>query len=117
MINILENNVLSAVGLFAIMLRITVCYTKGHALKFEDYEKNRERLYAEFAELVKFILEATISAAAGVPRPQSVQWRAKAAASLKPKLQFRGLLASESVEREIKDLAGVRLCGRSSPAG
>jgi ppGpp synthetase/RelA/SpoT-type nucleotidyltranferase len=77
-------------------------------MNFDGYEKNDQVLYAEFAGIVRFILEQAI-AAAGAPRPQSIQHRAKSAASLKPKLEARGLLSSDSIEKEIKDLAGVRL--------
>src|SRR6266849_7113934 len=78
-------------------------------MNFDSYEKKDEALYAEFAETVKFILEKAVAATAGIPRPQSIQCRAKSAASLKPKLQERGLLESESIETEIKGLAGARL--------
>ena len=40
---------------------------------------------------------------------RNVQCRAKSAASLKPKLQERGLFESEFIETEVKDLAGARL--------
>jgi ppGpp synthetase/RelA/SpoT-type nucleotidyltranferase len=78
-------------------------------MNFDAYEKTYEARYAEFAETVKLILEKAIAAAEGVPLPQSVQWRAKSASSLKPKLASRGLLESESIEAEIRDLAGARL--------
>jgi ppGpp synthetase/RelA/SpoT-type nucleotidyltranferase len=78
-------------------------------MNFDDYEKKREPLYAQFAEIVKFVLETAIADGTSVPRPQSIQCRAKSAASLKPKLHSRGLLESEFIEKEIKDLAGVRL--------
>ena len=78
-------------------------------MRFDDYEKKYAAIYAEYAEIVKFILEKAIGEAASIRRPQSVQCRAKSATSLKPKLQERGFLESESVETEIKDLAGVRL--------
>jgi ppGpp synthetase/RelA/SpoT-type nucleotidyltranferase len=54
-------------------------------------------------------LETAIGQTNGIPRPQSVQCRAKSAASLKPKLQERGLLESENIETEINDLAGAWL--------
>lgn len=44
-----------------------------------------------------------------VPRPQSIQCRAKGAAHLKPKLEARGLLTSQTIEDHIRDLAGARL--------
>jgi ppGpp synthetase/RelA/SpoT-type nucleotidyltranferase len=77
-------------------------------MNFDGYEKE-EALYAEFADTVRLILEKAIAAKEGIPRPQSIQCRAKSAASLKPKLEARGLLNSESIEKEIRDLAGARL--------
>jgi ppGpp synthetase/RelA/SpoT-type nucleotidyltranferase len=78
-------------------------------MNFDDYEKKYETLYAEHARVVREILEKSIAGAEGVPRPQSVQCRAKEASHLKPKLVARGLLESSTIEEEIKDLAGVRL--------
>ncbi len=77
-------------------------------MNFDGYEKE-EALYAEFADTVRLILEKAIAAKEDIPRPQSIQCRAKSAASLKPKLEARGLLDSESIEKEIRDLAGARL--------
>jgi len=77
-------------------------------MKFEDYEKNYAA-YNEYAETVKTILEKAISEAKDVPRPQSIQCRAKSPDSLKPKLEARKKLDSNSIEDEIKDLAGARI--------
>ena len=57
-------------------------------------------------------METAIGQTNGIPRPQSVQCRAKSAASLKPKLQEPGLLESETIETEINDLAGAWLIDR-----
>src|SRR5262249_38251179 len=78
-------------------------------MNFDEYQGKGEARYAEFACIVRDILEKAINRAEGVPRPQSIQCRAKEASHLKPKLEARGLLQSSSVEYEIKDLAGVRL--------
>jgi ppGpp synthetase/RelA/SpoT-type nucleotidyltranferase len=78
-------------------------------MRLDEYEKGYATTYADFAETIRFILENAIGEANGVPRPQSIQCRAKSAASLRPKLQQRGLIESESIETEIKDLAGARL--------
>jgi ppGpp synthetase/RelA/SpoT-type nucleotidyltranferase len=78
-------------------------------MNFDEYEKNYQTWYAEFARVVSDILEKAINGAEGVPRPQSIQCRAKEASHLRPKLGNRGLLESSSIEDEIKDLAGVRL--------
>jgi ppGpp synthetase/RelA/SpoT-type nucleotidyltranferase len=77
-------------------------------MNLRDYEQTGHSLYGEFAAIVKLILEQAISAA-GLPRPQSVQYRAKATASLETKLGMQGQLDSESLESNIKDLAGVRI--------
>jgi ppGpp synthetase/RelA/SpoT-type nucleotidyltranferase len=78
-------------------------------MNFDEYEKRYETHYAEFARIVRDILEKAIDGADGVPRPQSIQCRAKEAGDLKLKLEARGLLDAPSIENEIKDLAGARL--------
>ena len=78
-------------------------------MKFDDYEKTYVSTYTEFAELVRSLLEDAIAKTEGIPRLQSTQARGKDVTSLKRKLGERGLLASERIESEIKDLAGVRL--------
>ncbi len=78
-------------------------------MTFDDYEKKYEALYNEFAGVVKFVLEKALAETNESPRHQSIQCRGKAAAHLKPKLQDRGTLDSQSIESEIKDLAGARL--------
>jgi len=78
-------------------------------MKFDDYEKTYVSTYTEFAELVRSLLKDAIAKTEGLPRLQSTKARGKGVASLKLKLEERGLLASERIESEIKDLAGVRL--------
>jgi ppGpp synthetase/RelA/SpoT-type nucleotidyltranferase len=78
-------------------------------MKFDDYEKTYVSSYTEFAEVVRSLLEDAIAETEGLPRLQSAQARGKGVTSLKRKLEERGLLASERIESEIKDLAGVRL--------
>jgi ppGpp synthetase/RelA/SpoT-type nucleotidyltranferase len=78
-------------------------------MNFDEYEKKYQTRYAEFASVVRDILKKAIDGAEGVPRPQSIQYRAKEASHLKPKLRARGSLESSCIEDEIKDLAGVRL--------
>jgi ppGpp synthetase/RelA/SpoT-type nucleotidyltranferase len=78
-------------------------------MNFDEYEKKYQTRYAEFAALVSDILEKAINGGESVPRPQSIQYRAKEASHLKPKLEARGLSDSSCIEHEIKDLAGVRL--------
>src|SRR6266581_2909357 len=78
-------------------------------MKFDDYEKTYVSTYAEFAEVVRFLLKDAIAKTEGLPRLQSTKARGKEVTSLKLKLEERGLLESERIESEMKDLAGVRL--------
>jgi ppGpp synthetase/RelA/SpoT-type nucleotidyltranferase len=78
-------------------------------MKFDDYEKAYVSTYTEFAEVVRLLLKDTIAKTQGLPRLQSTKARGKEVTSLKLKLEERGLLASERIESEMKDLAGVRL--------
>jgi ppGpp synthetase/RelA/SpoT-type nucleotidyltranferase len=78
-------------------------------MNFDEYEKRYETQYAEFARVVRDILEKAVNGTEGVPRPQSIQCRAKEASRLKAKLEDRGLLDSSCIEDEIRDLAGARL--------
>src|ERR1700694_601787 len=76
-------------------------------MNFQDYEREFYLLYEEFAEIVKLILEKAIEAS-DVPRPQSVQCRAKSLKRLKERLEESGKLNSENIENERRDLAGAR---------
>ena len=78
-------------------------------MNVDDYEKKYEAIYTEFAGVVRSIWEKAIEGSSDVPRPQSIQCRAKAASHLKPKLRDRGILDSQTIESQIKDLAGARL--------
>jgi len=73
-----------------------------------QYEQIGQTLYGDFAGIVRTVIEQAI-AAADLPRPQSIQFRAKSVVSLRTKLEAQGLLGSDSIEKQIKDLAGVRL--------
>jgi ppGpp synthetase/RelA/SpoT-type nucleotidyltranferase len=77
-------------------------------MKFDEYEREYYSLYQEFASTVKLILEKAIGGS-DLPRPQSVQHRAKSPKSLKDRLAEIGKLNSDDVESERRDLAGVRL--------
>jgi hypothetical protein len=72
------------------------------------YEKEKRAEYAAFSQTVASILVAAVGADAAL-RLQQVQHRAKDPASLKKKLEDRGILDCPSIETEIKDLAGCRL--------
>jgi len=77
-------------------------------MNLEDYERIYRPLYGDLAATVRHVLEHAIREA-GLPRPQSIQDRAKTAASLKARLEGEGLLNSQEVEQVRRDLAGVRL--------
>jgi ppGpp synthetase/RelA/SpoT-type nucleotidyltranferase len=77
-------------------------------MKIEDYEREFYFRYEEFAQTVRLILQKAIEAS-DLPRPQSIQHRAKSLSSLKDRLEESGKLASENIETERRDLAGVRL--------
>jgi ppGpp synthetase/RelA/SpoT-type nucleotidyltranferase len=77
-------------------------------MKFDDYEREFYSRYYEFAETVKVILEKAIEAS-NLPRPQSVQYRAKSPDSLKVRLEEIGKLDSQNIENERRDIAGARI--------
>jgi hypothetical protein len=64
-------------------------------MKFDDYERELYSRYYEFSETVKVILEKAIEAS-NLPRPQSVQYRAKSPKSLKDRLEEIRKLDSET---------------------
>lgn len=77
-------------------------------MNFEEYERRGWALYSAFAEAVAGILNAAI-AQDGSMRLQQVKSRAKDPGSLKQKLVGRGLSDTQSLEDDIKDLAGCRI--------
>lgn len=83
-------------------------------MKFDEYERARWGDYAAFGETVAAILRAAIAETGGY-RLQQVRSRAKGAGSLRKKLEKRSeeqgidLIASDTLEEEIKDLAGCRV--------
>lgn len=78
-------------------------------MNLEEYESRFRALYSEFADIVRFIIEKAIEAEGNIPRPQSIQCRAKSTKSLKARLQQGGLTDSVTIETDRKDLAGARL--------
>ncbi|WP_265284685.1 RelA/SpoT domain-containing protein [Verminephrobacter aporrectodeae] len=79
-------------------------------MNIDEYEKEFVDTYDAFSKAVKCELEAAFETAGeNVKRPQAIQSRAKTVKSLRLKLENRNLLASEAIETEIKDLAGVRI--------
>ncbi len=78
-------------------------------MNLNDYETKYFPIYKAFAETVRFILEKAILAAVSLPRPQSIQYRAKEIESLRRRLAEEGSLDTETLERDRRDLAGARL--------
>ncbi|WP_321916977.1 RelA/SpoT domain-containing protein [Paraburkholderia sp. J11-2] len=78
-------------------------------MNLEDYERHGRGAYAAFASTVAAILTAAINAEGNSFRLQQVKSRAKEPASLRVKLEKRGLAGTEALEGQIKDLAGCRV--------
>lgn len=78
-------------------------------MNLNDYEKKYFSTYDAFAETVRSILEKALRAADNLPRPQSVQCRAKGIESLRRRLGEAGTLDTQRLELDRRDLAGARL--------
>lgn len=76
-------------------------------MNLDDYERLGRSAYAELARAIASILEAAISAEPE-QQLQQVKARAKEPVSLKRKLGNGGILETETLAAEIKDLAGCR---------
>ena len=81
-------------------------------MRLDEYNLD---LYSQFADIVRSILKQAIEKARGLRCLQSTKARAKSADSLRAQLAQRGLLDSDSIETQIKDLAGVRLIFYTTP--
>ncbi|TWD51209.1 ppGpp synthetase/RelA/SpoT-type nucleotidyltransferase [Agrobacterium vitis] len=77
-------------------------------MNIDEYERSHFVQYQRFAETVRLILERAISAAQDLPRPVSIQSRAKTAVSLRKRLEETGNIDAD-VSAVRRDLAGVRL--------
>ena len=78
-------------------------------MNLNDYEKKLFPTYEAFAKTVRFILEEALLATQTLPRPQSVQCRAKGIDSLRRRLAEAGTLDTQTLELDRRDLAGARL--------
>jgi ppGpp synthetase/RelA/SpoT-type nucleotidyltranferase len=78
-------------------------------VNLDDYEKKYFSTYEAFAETVRFILEKALAATEHLPRPQSVQCRAKGIKSLRRRLAEVGKLDTQTLELDRRDLAGARI--------
>jgi ppGpp synthetase/RelA/SpoT-type nucleotidyltranferase len=77
-------------------------------MNLAQYAAEQQDRYKDFAKLIEGMLEDSIRGNQQL-RLQQVQSRAKNPASLKVKLESAGLLESNAIEDEVKDLAGCRL--------
>ena len=77
-------------------------------MDFERYANEKWADYSAFAETVASILGKAIRSDPAL-RLQHIQHRAKDTLRLRQKLDDRGLLNTETLEKDIKDLAGCRL--------
>ncbi|MGO6845935.1 GTP pyrophosphokinase family protein [Rhizobium ruizarguesonis] len=78
-------------------------------MNIDEYERSYFGRYQSFAETVRHLLESAIGVAGDLPRPQSIQARAKTPASLRKRLEETGSLEAADVASIRRDLAGVRL--------
>lgn len=78
-------------------------------MNLNDYEKKYFSIYEAFAKTVCFILKKALLAANNLPRPQSVQCRAKGIESLRCRLAEEGKLDTQTLKLDRRDLAGARL--------
>ena len=78
-------------------------------MNFYDYVNEYFAIYEAFAETVRFILEKALLANQTLPRPQSVQCRAKGIDRLRRRLTEAGKLHTQTLELDRRDLAGARL--------
>ena len=80
---------------------------KGMSL--DEYQNKHFPVYEAFANTVRFILEQALQTTSGLPRPQSIQSRAKSVESVRRRLAESGRVDTAALEMERRDLAGVRL--------
>lgn len=78
-------------------------------MNYDEYLREGSRHYEAFARTIVEILRAAIHDSGKEFRVQLITSRAKSEISLRRKLTERGLLESQSIEMELKDLAGCRL--------
>jgi ppGpp synthetase/RelA/SpoT-type nucleotidyltranferase len=78
-------------------------------VNLNDYEKKYFSIYEAFSETVRFILKKALLSAENLPRPQSIQCRAKEIESLRRRLAEECKLDTQTLELDRRDLAGARL--------
>jgi ppGpp synthetase/RelA/SpoT-type nucleotidyltranferase len=78
-------------------------------MKLIEYEQVYQKLYDEFANLIRSLVKEAISKTSELPKMQSSKARAKEPQSLRDKLKKNKKLNSNNIENEVRDLAGIRL--------
>jgi ppGpp synthetase/RelA/SpoT-type nucleotidyltranferase len=78
-------------------------------VNLDDYEKKYFTIYQAFAYTIRSVLENALLVASHLPRPQSIQYRAKGIDSLRRRLEEANKLDTQTLELDRRDLAGVRL--------
>ena len=78
-------------------------------MNIQEYLKEKRHIYSELAECVAEILRTAISNADQIYGVQQIQHREKEVNSLSRKLKEKNRYHSDTIENEIKDLAGCRL--------
>jgi ppGpp synthetase/RelA/SpoT-type nucleotidyltranferase len=78
-------------------------------VNFDDYQSKYFAIYQDFAGTVRFILEQALKADAKLPRPQSIQSRAKTPDSLRRRLSEQDKLNTTTLETDRRDLSGARI--------
>jgi hypothetical protein len=81
----------------------------GGGITLNEYQDRYFPIYEAYGNTVRFIIEQALQAADSLPRPQSIQSRAKTPESVRRRLTEAGKLDTSSLDRERRDLAGVRL--------
>ena len=76
-------------------------------MNLNDYETKYSAIYQAFSETVRFILKKAFQTAESLPRPQSIQYRAKGIESLRRCLAEEGKQSTQTLELDRRDLAGV----------
>ncbi|MGY8682908.1 RelA/SpoT domain-containing protein [Bradyrhizobium sp. UFLA05-153] len=78
-------------------------------MNYDEFIRDGRSRYDLFAKMVVSILRSAIDAETRTFRVQQITSRARDPVSLRRKLTERGLLASNGIEEELKDLAGCRV--------
>lgn len=78
-------------------------------MHLDEYQSKHFPTYEAFASTVRFIIEQALGEVDDLPRPQSIQWRAKSIESVRRRLSEAEKLDTQILEQLRRDLAGVRI--------